>query len=340
MKALVKFAPGRAGMELREVPEPTPKAGEIKIAVKAAGICGTDIHIMLDERKANMPVTIGHEFVGQVCELGEGVTDFSVGDWVVALPAVGGCGECEFCRSGQVTLCPHRASIGTHLNGAMAEYVVVPARFAFHVPDEVEDKISLAVAEPCGCAVLGIMEKIDVKPGDVAVVSGPGTLGLFCVQLLKVRGAYVVASGLPQDAKRLALARELGADATAESLEELQAIVQAKNPRGADIAVEAAGVGPSANTCLEVLRKQGTYLQVGVFGKPVTANLDHLMEKELNMVGTNSTAVSSWHILLDLIRQGKLQLTPLISLKFPLEQWQEGFDAMLGKAAFKILLIP
>lgn len=340
MKALVKFNLGREGMGIREVPEPSPAKGEIKVEVKAAGICGSDIHTMIDERKAKMPVTMGHEFVGQVCELGEGVTDFQVGDWVVALPAVGGCGECRFCKNGEPTMCDHRASIGTHLNGAMAKYVVFPASFAFRVPDEVEDKISCAAAEPFTCCVHGVMEKIQVNPGDVAVVSGPGLMGLSCLQVLKSCGAKVIVSGMPQDSERLAIAKRLGADGVATSFEELQTLVKELNPEGADVAIECATAAPSVDACINILRKQGSFLQMGVFGKKVPIDLSEVLHKELIVTGANSTTMASWKITMQLLKEGKVDLKTLVTTQFPLEEWEKGFDLTMSKTAFRVLLIP
>ena len=139
MKAIVKYALGPEGMGLMEVPEPTPKEGELKVKVLAAGICGGDIYSMKDIRTTIMPVILGHEYVGQVVETCGDVGEFKVGDHVVTLPACYGCGECEFCKAGLVTLCDQRASIGTHRNGAMAEYVVVPAKYSFKVPEDVDN---------------------------------------------------------------------------------------------------------------------------------------------------------------------------------------------------------
>lgn len=339
MKALVKFAKGREGMALREVPEPSPGRGEIKIKIAAAGVCGSDIHTMLDERQAKLPVILGHEFSGQVCELGEGVNEFQIGDWVVALPAVGACRSCDFCRRGEYTLCDHRASIGTHLDGAMTEYLVIPAHFAFLVPACV-DKTLAAAAEPLACCVRGIYEKIDVRPGDVAVVSGPGLLGLFCLQLLKRRGARVVVSGLPQDAQRLELARELGADAVVVEQGELERIVKEMNPRGADIAAECATAAASVSTCIDVLGRKGTFLQVGVFSKDIPVDLSQVLRKELVLTGTNSTSMTAWKITMELLGENAIQLAPLVSGCYPLDAWEKAFDLTMSKTAFKVLLIP
>jgi D-arabinose 1-dehydrogenase-like Zn-dependent alcohol dehydrogenase len=146
MKALVKFDLGLGGMEIREMPKPVPKDGELLVKVLAAGICGSDIHARHDEREVRMPVTLGHEFVGQIEETKGDVGDFGIGDWIVTLPACYSCGECYLCKQGLVTLCAQRGSIGSHVNGAMAEYVVVPAKYSFRIPDDSGDKVAYAPA--------------------------------------------------------------------------------------------------------------------------------------------------------------------------------------------------
>ena len=163
MKALVKFAKGKDGLALKEVPEPVIKPGELLVKVAAAGICATDIYAMMDKREMEMPVILGHEYVGEVSQTCGDVGDFKAGDWVVTLPACYSCGECEFCKQGMVTLCDERKSIGTHRNGAMADFVAVPAKYSFKVPDNVTDKISYAAIEPLACSGRGIFERIEVK---------------------------------------------------------------------------------------------------------------------------------------------------------------------------------
>jgi len=340
MKALVKFDLGHKGMEIREVPKPMPKDGELLVRVLAAGICGSDIHARHDERDARMPVTLGHEFVGQIAKTRGDVGSFKTGDWVVTLPACYSCGECELCRQGLVTLCARRGSIGSHVNGAMAEYVAVPAKYSFRIPDDVPDKVPYALTEPMGCVVRGVYERIDVQPGDVAVVSGPGTIGLFAVALLKTRHAHVIAAGLPQDSHRLELALRLGADAAADSWDKLKEEVAKLSPKGADIAVEAAGAAGSLDTCVKILRTQGTLLQLGNFGKPVQFDMDRAFFKELRIVTSNSTAYSTWLIALKLLEEKKVSLEPLLSLRLPLEEWEQGFDATENKQAYKVVLMP
>ncbi len=342
MKALRKVAPGNDGIGIFEMEEPTPRAGELKVKVLAAGICGGDLHALKDERAGLvMPVTLGHEFVGQVVETCGDCGDFNKGDWIVTLPACYSCGECEFCAAGLVTLCKERKSIGCHVDGAMAEYVVVPAKYSFKVPADPDRLIEYALAEPLGCVARGIYEKLNVKPGDVAVVSGPGTIGLCAVALLAERGAHVIAAGLPMDHARLEAAKKMGAEITTESFDELKQAVRSFRPSGeADIAVEAAGAEGSLAVCMEIVRTLGTLLQLGYYGKKVSVQMDRIFDKEIRFIASNSTAASTWPVVLELIRSRRIDVRPLISLKLPLVEFRKGFDASLDKTAYKALLLP
>ena len=343
MKGLVKYALGEQGVELKELPEPIPKEGELKVKVLAAGICNSDIHALRDERAVVMPVIMGHEYVGQVVETCGEVGDFSVGDWVVTLPACYSCGICDICKQGLVTLCRERKSIGSHRDGAMANYVVVPAKYSYHVPDSaktLDEKAVYALTEPLACMVRGIYEKIDVKEGDTVVVSGPGIMGQYAAQLFKCRGAYVIMSGLPQDKDKLELAKSLGTDACASSFEELQQLVYAHNPKGADITCDCTGVVPSLENCMKVIRPLGTHLQIGLFGGKVNFRLDYIFDREVRYLPSNSSSVSSWKTTLELLDQGKVTMKPFLTKKVPLEDWKSGFDTVLAKAAYKVVLMP
>ena len=344
MKGFVKYALGPEGVALQELPEPSPKAGELKVKVLAAGICGSDIHAMRDERSTTMPVVLGHEYVGQVTETNGDVSDFKVGDWVVTLPACYSCGTCEICEKGLVTLCRERKSIGSHVNGAMANYVIVPAKYTFHVPNaenlSLDELIPFALTEPMACVIRGVYEKINVNPGDLVVVSGPGVMGQFAVQAFKSRGAYVIISGLPVDADKLEFAKQFGADDIATSFEELKEKVYAKKAYGADITCDCTGVVPSLKNCMQLIKPMGTHLQLGLFGGEKEFRLDSIFDREVVYVPSNSTAVSSWEITLPLLAEGKLSLAPFVSMKTSLDNWKEAFDAVLAKKAYKAVLMP
>jgi L-iditol 2-dehydrogenase len=340
MKALVKEGYGRAGIFIRNIPVPVPGTGEIKVKVLAAGICGTDIHIMNDEYAYHPPVVLGHEYIGIVAEVGADAEDFAIGDYVVSLTAAITCGKCRYCREGLLMLCDKRLSIGSGTNGAMAEYMKIPSRLAFKVPETIENKEELVMAEPLACAVRAVLEQSRVKAGDIVLVSGPGTIGLLVLQLAKIQGAYVIVSGLPQDAKRLGLALELGADKIISDPDSLQQVIRESDPYGVDAVFECSGASQSIDACLEALRKQGTYTQVGLFGKNVAINFDKFLYKEITITTSFAQERTSWITALRLMENGKLRLAPLISHRIPLDEWEKGFDMFMNREGNKIVLMP
>lgn len=343
MKGLCKFAIGYEGVEIREVREPEVGAHELKVKVLAAGICNSDVHAIMDERSVKMPVVLGHEYVGQVIQVGNDVKGFSIGDWVSTLPACYSCGVCPMCKKGMVTLCPQRKSIGSHVDGAMTNCLVVPAHYSFKLPDgmeRLEDRLDYALAEPLACMVHGVYEMVDVNQGDVVVVSGPGIMGLMAVQLFKARGARVILSGLPADSKKLELAVGLGAEATVTNVADLMREVHARNPLGADITCDTAGVVQSLETCMNIIRPQGTHLQIGLFGGKINFRMDSLFDREVHYVPSNSSTVSSWNVTMALLEHRKVVVQPFISMLCPLDRWRDALDAVLKKQVFKALLIP
>jgi L-iditol 2-dehydrogenase len=344
MKALVKYKHGDGsehGMRLEDLPEPKPKKGELKVKVIAAGICGTDLHIMNDEfANCKPPVIMGHEYVGTVEELGENVSGFSKGDYVVSMTGTNTCGRCRYCREGLLMLCDQRRPLGARINGVFAEYLTISADLAFKVPDEIQAKDEFAICEPFACVVRNVVERATVKAGDIVLISGPGVIGLFAVQLAKLQGAYVIASGTPMDEHRLRMAKQLGADIIVSDPQELPNIVAKTNSYGVDVAFECAGIAASSQACLESLRKQGLYSQMGVFGKEVLMDMNKFLFKEIQITNSYASERSSWEIALRLLKNKQVKFTPLISERVPLENWEEGFNFAIEKKGFKVLLIP
>ena len=341
MKALVKYAAGLNGVALRDVPEKDPLAGELKIKVHAAGICGTDLHIVKDEYPSNMPVVLGHEFSGIVAAVGSEVANFKLGDRVISLTAVVTCGNCEYCHAGLLMLCDSRKSIGSGVDGAMAEYIIVPAHLAFKIPDEVSLD-EAALCEPLACVVRSVIERASVKASDYVLVSGPGPIGILVLQVALAHGAKVVMAGTSQDRKRLELASKLGAVVTVVVDEEDPAVVMAKitGGRGFDVAFESAGVEASADLCLRMLKKTGLYSQVGLYGKKVVFDFDLALKKEISITNSFATARTSWEKALRLLQHKQVDMQPLISAKLPLKDWERGFAMAMNKEGYKILLCP
>jgi L-iditol 2-dehydrogenase len=324
-----------------------PGPREVLIAVQAAGICGSDLHIYNWDTKVKMapPVIIGHEFCGTIVELGteaEGEIDtLNIGDRVTAEPTFKVCGSCRYCQSGFYNLCAERQVLGFAADGAFAEFVRVPAKRVHALPDNVED-LAGAMIEPFACCVHGLYELTGVVANDFAVVSGPGAMGLLAVQLLREAGARVLVIGTAADEQRLALARTLGADLTlnVEQTDVLQEVLELSGGAGADLIAECSGAPAAAELGIDIVRKRGKYLQLGLFGKPITLDFEKIAYKELQIFGSFAQKWSAWKTALSLLDQGKIQLVPLVSDVLPLTDWQLGFEKLNKKTGLKIVLTP
>lgn len=341
MKALLKTKKGLNGVELLEIEEPRVKSHELKVKIHAAGICGTDMHIIHDEYSCNYPVIMGHEYSGIVVEIGNDVTNFQVGDRIVSLTAAVKCEECTYCRSGLYMLCEKRLSIGSGVNGAFAEVMVIPEKIAYKIPDNVSlDEAVLT--EPLACMVRCVIERGTVKAGDYVLVSGPGAIGLLTMQVAAASGGNVIVIGTSQDKARLNLASELGAFATIIIDEEdvQNRISEITRNAGVDVAFECAGVGPSANNCLKLLKKTGLFVQVGLYGKKVEFDMDLALTKEINITNGFASEPTSWERALRLLEMKKVNVAPLISTKLPLYEWENAIELVDNKEAFKVLFVP
>lgn len=338
MKAVVKFARGEGNVELRDIPEPQAGPGQVKIEVKAAGVCGTDLHIFHDEYPSDPPVALGHEFSGVVAATGEGANDFAPGDRVTARTYFITCGKCPFCRTGRDNLCYSRKSIGSGVNGAMAKYVVVPEHAVFRLPDNVSF-LGGALSEPLSCAVHGVIEANRPQPGERALITGPGAIGLLAMQVAKVSGASVSILGTPADAARLDLAKDLGADEVILTTG-LPALLEQEKERGFDAVIECSGAPAGIETALQLTRRGGRYTQLGLVGKKVSLDIDQIVYKQIEVTATFAHVWSCWPKAMALMGSGAVKTEPLATHRFPLSQWQAAFDTFRGREGVKIILEP
>lgn len=298
MKALVKYAPGVGNMEIRDIPEPVAGPGQIKIEVKAAAICGSDLHIYHDTIAIpqNPPFVPGHEFCGIIAEIGEGVTGWKNGDRVTSQTAASFCGKCVNCNTGRYNLCDERKTLGFWYDGAFTKYIIVPEARVHRLPDNVSFKAG-AITEPTASVVHPVLEQTAITAGDVVLVNGPGGIGLIALQVAKAQGAIVVVAGTTIDKERIEKAKELGADYVLNVEEEDlgEFIRSITNGLGADIVLECTGVGVAANNALKAIKKQGEFTQIGLFGKPITLDYDTICFKELKVTGSLGSTWTSWH---------------------------------------------
>jgi len=343
LKAVVKTKRGKGFVELAEVPEPRLGLNEVLVEVKAAGICGTDIHIYRDEFMYTPPVILGHEFCGVIAEVGENITGWDVGDRVTCETSGKVCGRCYLCRAGRYNLCPQRLGLGYHLNGAFAKYILVPRQEILHkLPDNV-DFISGALSEPSAVVVHGIIELSPISPGDSVVITGPGPVGLLALQIAKIAGAEtVMITGTDVDKERLELAMKLGADLTINVQREdpIKTVQKLTNGHGADIVIECSGFAKAAEQTLQIVSRGGSYVQIGLFGEPFELDFDQVVYKELRVYGAWSHVWSSWERALKLMALGRLQTKPLVSHVLPISEWTKGFELMEKKQGIKVVLTP
>jgi L-iditol 2-dehydrogenase len=340
---LCKTAPGVGNLELREFPRPDIGDGEVLIRVEATGICGSDLHILNWDTKVTMrpPVIIGHEFCGSIAETGRGVKGLKTGDRVTAEPTFQVCGQCIHCHSGFYNLCSERKVLGFAINGAFAEFVRVPSSRVHRLPDNVDFHTG-AITEPLACCVHGLYELTGITADDFAVVSGPGTIGLLCLGLLKAAGARVILIGTEVDAERLKLGMNLGADQTLNLADQdaVQRVMELTDGNGADLVVECSGSAAAASLGLELVRKRGKYTQMGLFGKPINLDFERIAYKEIQVVGSFAQKWSAWNRALSLMDQKKVNLVPLVSDVLPLKDWQTGFEKLNSKLGLKVILTP
>ena len=341
MQALRKLALGDPNLALLDVPEPKLRAGHVIIDVAAAGICGTDVHILHDEYRSEPPVTLGHEVAGTVAAIGDGVRGWEIGQRVVTETYFSTCGRCAHCRTGRPNLCASRRSIGSFEDGGFAPRLLTPATNLHALPDGLGFP-EAALVEPLACVVRGLLELNELRAGDRAVITGPGPIGLLALQVAKAAGARVVVLGTAADAARLELAHRLGADGVltvedADALADATADALGGEP---DVAIECSGAEPAADLLLGLVRKAGRFVQVGLYGRRIALDFDQVCYKELRVSGSFATTPSSWHRALALAGSGAVSLAAIVGATYPLAEWARAFEAVAARTPGKVLLVP
>jgi L-iditol 2-dehydrogenase len=337
-----KVARGVGHIELQNVPEPQAAAGQVVIEVDSAGICGTDLHIYLDEFETSPPVTIGHELAGIIVELGRDVDGWNLGDRVTTETYFSTCGHCLDCRRGRRNLCAHRRSIGSKEDGAFAQYLRTPASNLHRVPAGL-DLESAALAEPLACVVHGVLETAGVRAGENVVLTGPGPIGLLAMQLAIVAGANAVMIGTHADIERLKLAKQLGADGVinVEAVDDVvEAVRDVFGAEGADLVIECSGAAAAAKTLIDVARRGARFCQMGLYGKPITFYQDAVCYKELIVTGTNASVTPAWPRALKLLHQRKVDAARLITHRFAIADWDKALEVVKNKEGVKVILKP
>ncbi len=332
MKAIV--FEGAHRLSTQNVADPVCGANDVVVRVTQAGICGTDLHIFRGEYLSAFPLIPGHEFVGRVAEVGSQVHTFKVGDRVVGDPNLA-CGECEFCRSLQPNHCRNWQGIGITQPGAFAEYVAMPARAVYRVPDEISDTAA-AFIEPLSCVVYALGH-IRVRAGDDVLLYGAGPMGLLLTQALHHSGAARVVVVEP-NAQRAALAKQVGADIV---LTPQEAAALAQDPGEFHVVVEATGVPAVIQRALDHLRPGGQYLQFGVapIGTTVAWDPYRIFKNDWSVHGSFALSFT-FQPAIRWLKSRALDVELLVSHVLPLSDFESGFAAFMRGDSLKVHLRP
>ncbi len=331
MKGVAKLAPGPGNVAYADRPDVVAGAGEVVIDVLAAGICGTDLHIEAGEYPSVPPVTMGHEFCGVVAELGDGVDAAWLGRRVTSETFYSTCGHCRWCRAGRPSICAERRSVGTHVDGAFAPRVRMPARNLHRVPDSLSDRAA-AICEPLACVCNSLSDPPSIDAGDEVLVIGPGAIGLLAAQVARASGGRVHVRGTPADEARLGLARTLGF--------ETSTVAEPFAGEAPDVVVECSGAEAAISAALETVTRAGTIVQMGLRGSPVTVPFDEICFKELRVRSGFAANPNAWLRAMRLLAAGAIELEPLITEAVELADFERAFARSRAADGVKFVLVP
>lgn len=330
MRALVFRGPNQIGLET--VPVPRAGIGEAVIRITLTTICGTDLHILKGEYPVKPGLIIGHEPVGVIHELGDGVTGYKVGDRVL-VGAITPCGQCNFCLGGNWSQCGGAIGgwkFGNTIHGAQAEYLLVPNAQAnlAKIPDELNDEQVVLLADIASTGISAV-ESAEVKIGDTVAVFAQGPIGLCATAGAKLKGASLII-GVESDPIRAEMSKRMGADIVLDFTkgDVVSEIKGLTGGRGVDVSIEALGTQPTFENSLRVLRPGGTLSSLGVYSgklsvplKPFAAGLgDHKIVTTLCPGGKERM-----RRLIEMVRHGRLDLTPLLTHTFSLEHITDAY---------------
>ncbi|MCG0912473.1 L-iditol 2-dehydrogenase [Lactiplantibacillus plantarum] len=341
MEAVVKTESGYDNMELKQIPIPEVTGDKVLLKVAYTGICGTDIHTFKGQyANAVTPLVLGHEFSGEVVEVGPDVKTLKPGDRVTSETTFATDGTCVYCQDKEYNLCPNRVGIGTKANGSMANYVLTREESAHILPDSISYKMA-AMSEPLASCVHAMYQKTPFTLHDTLLIMGPGPMGLLSLQIAKEIGAFVIVSGITKDADRLQIAKELGADIIVDTQKEdlAKVVMDATDGVGVTKVYDCSGATPAVNSALPLIRKGGTFQQVGLFAKPMN-ELDErsIIQHEITYRGSRSQNPYDWAIALHLESKGAINQDAMITKVFDLEHWRDAFDAMMAGKELKVMI--
>nr|WP_321307098.1 L-threonine 3-dehydrogenase [Marinifilum fragile] len=337
MKALVKSKPEK-GLWMEEVDIPEVGVNDILVKIKKTAICGTDLHIYKwDEWSQNtikLGMIIGHEYVGEVAQIGAGVTGFEIGDRVTGEGHIA-CGHCRNCRRGRKHVCENTVGIGVNIDGIFAEYAAIPASNLMKMSDKIPDEM-LAIMDPFGNATHTALSFPLI--GEDVLVTGAGLIGSMCVAVAKFAGArYVVAT--ETNPFRIELAKKMGADRVINPMEEsLDDVIKELGMIGFDIGLECSGAPAAFNDMVGHMYNSGKISLLGILPSQTTVNWTDIIFKSLQLKGIYGREMyETWYQMEQMLMSG-LDLSPMITHRFKADEFQKGFEIMEKGDCGKVIL--
>lgn len=338
MKALVK-AKSEPGLWMQEMPEPVCGANDVLIKVRKTAICGTDMHIYnwddWAQQTIPVPMTVGHEYVGDIVEVGDNVADFKVGDRVSGEGHIT-CGHCRNCRAGKRHLCRNTSGVGVNRPGAFAELVAIPASNAYPLPDDISDDLA-AILDPMGNAAHTALS-FDLVGEDV-LITGAGPIGLMSTAIARQAGARHVVITDVND-YRLSLAGKLGAtralNVTTATLSDV--MTDLGMTEGFDVGLEMSGNPQAFRDMLSAMNHGGKVALLGIPPQDTAINWNDLIFKGLQVKGIYGREMfETWYKMTALLQSG-MDLTPVLTHWFPVDRFEEGFSIMNSGQSGKVIL--
>jgi len=331
MKAVV-FSAAKE-LAVQQVNDPEFKSNEVIVEVTSCGICGTDLHIFRGEYFAEFPLIPGHEFHGRVVEVGKDVTQLKVGDRVTVDPNLY-CGKCSRCRNEQSNHCLNLEAVGVTRNGGFAEYISVPERACYPIPDSLTD-IQASFIEPLACVVYAL-RRMRVNPSDSVLIIGAGPMGLLLVQALRHSGASLITV-VEKQQDRLNMALSMGANAGVSVDAEQNDRLKEVAPEGFDIVIDATGIPAVIQNAFNYLKPRGQFLQFGV--TPIGAKIEiepyEIFRNDWTIIGSFALCYT-FQPAIDWLATNVIDVEPLVSHKTAIEQFADVFEQFSAGNTLKV----
>lgn len=343
MHGVYKAEPKPGAVWREDLPVVAPGPRDVLVHVRAAAICGTDLHIYpwtpWAQQRIPYPCVFGHEFAGEIVAMGDEVHEFKLGDRVAGETHIP-CNHCYQCEHDRRHICENMKIIGVHVPGAFSDYFCLPADCAFLLPDEIDDQVG-AMLEPMGVGVHGVTAA-EVE-GKTVAIYGCGPIGLMAIGAAKALGAKRIFATDRFDAK-LAVAQKMGADESINSTEQpaSKRIVELTAGVGADVVIDYTGSVDAIADCFLALRKGGRFVLVGLPDRQITLDLtESIIYKEATVVGvTGRLMYQTWDTCIDILRSGTFDIHAVIGNVYPMQQFDQAFADLKAGMPGKALLIP